>query len=95
MKLNTSLSVIAIIAIISFIIIIISVDLCRLFSFLGLKKNQRQKIELKNKVTNLPGKIDLRKNHGKDKKSYIRNIDTRVLNFEKNNQEVSKKVLKK
>jgi hypothetical protein len=73
-EINLSLTVFAIIIIISFIIIIISPDFCRIASYF-------------NKFTHISKKLKANKEQVKDtinKRNYLRNIDRCVLNYELN-----------
>ncbi len=74
---QSSFSYVAIITVIVMIFTIISIDLCRMVSYL-----KRHRI---NRVSHLSKKIERSEDQSrsyKNRRSFIRNIDKRVLNFE-------------
>jgi hypothetical protein len=74
---QSSFSYVAIITVIVMIFTIISIDLCKMVSYL-----KRHRI---NKVSHLSKKIERSEDQDrnyKNRRSFIRNIDKRVLNFE-------------
>ena len=74
---QSSFSYVAIITVIVMIFTIISIDLCRMVSYL-----KRHRI---NRVSHLSKKIERSEDQDrnyKNRRSFIRNIDKRVLNFE-------------
>jgi hypothetical protein len=78
LKIKSSFSYVAIITVAVMIFTIVSIDLCRIVSY--LKKHRI------NKVSHLSEKIekseDQNRNY-KNRRSFIRNIDKRVLKFER------------
>ena len=78
LKIKSSFSIFAIIFIVGLIFLLISSDLCRLFSF--SRKHKRTK-----RIKQVLENIDINRNqskNNKDRRNFMINIDTRVLNFE-------------
>ncbi len=75
---QSSFSYVAIITVVVMIFTIISIDLCRMVSYLRRYRINRMSRKLSKKVERSE---DQDRNY-KDKRSFIRNIDKRVLNFE-------------
>jgi hypothetical protein len=72
---KSSFSYVAIIAIICFVIILISFDFCTMISNLKIER------PTKHKIAQFPEKINFTNERSNNKRAYVSNIDQRVLNF--------------